>query len=439
MQERLGRSYAEHHWPGVPVKVYRDEGISASRGDVLPGLDALRADAKVGLVEHVWAVEQSRLERREAEWFVLAAELDTAGIHELHTNRDGIVRVRSAVAGIKAVINAEEIRKMRDRINDRLADNAAQGLPHGTPRCGYRQTVNSDGVRTFTIVEPEAALIREAADRLLDGWGLTTIARSMQERGIKGPRGGRVQARHVYNWLTSPTVAGYRVYRGEIVGRGNWEPILDEQTWQRARAKLAGRSTGPSTGRKYLLTGGVSVCGGCGAPMRCAPRKLAGGTTPYLQCPPPVRGGKRCTGARMLDVERFVLDALWGELDDPKFLAHLAADDHEQQRDDVIGQLSALDSRRSELAAMWAQGDLSGSEWSAARSALDGQETTLRGRLAAIPASPVVADIGQARAAWPVMTLEEQREFLLMFIERVKVLPGRRPATERVVIEWRTV
>ena len=56
-----------------------------------------------GDVAHLWCVEQSRLERREVGWFVLAAELVAAGITELHTNRDGIVRVGDDIAGIKAV------------------------------------------------------------------------------------------------------------------------------------------------------------------------------------------------------------------------------------------------------------------------------------------------------------------------------------------------
>lgn len=438
VQERLGRKYAAQHWPASPIKVYRDVGISASKGDALPALDALRADIRAGTVGHLWAVEQSRLERREAEWFTLAAELDGAGIGELHTQRDGIVGIRSAVAGIKAVLNAEEIRKMTRRVNDRLADNAANGLPHGTPCMGYRQALNNEGARTYAVVESEADLIRESADRLLDGWSLTAIARDIQARGIDGPRGGRIQPRHIHNWVTSPTVAGFRVYRGENVGKGNWPAILDEDTWRRVCAKLATRSTGPSTGRKYLLTGGIAICGKCGAGMRCAPRKMSGGWAPYLHCPPPVRGGKRCTGVRMLDVEQYTLNALWAELDKPQFLTFLEADEHDRQRGEITDQLAALDARRTELATMWAQGALKGEEWSAARSGLDKQESELRHTLAAFPAAPVTADIGQAQTAWPAMELGEQREFLTMFIEHVKILPGRLPVADRVEIEWRT-
>lgn len=438
VQERLGREYAARVWPGMPVKVYRDKGISASNGDTLPELDALRADIQAGMVGHLWAVEQSRLERREAEWFTLAAELDGAGIAALHTHRDGVVDVRSAMAGIKAVLNAEEIRKMKRRINDRLADNAAQGLPAGSPRMGYRQALNDEGERTFEIVESEATLIRESAERLLDGWSLTAIALDIQARGIDGPRGGRIQPRHVHLWLTSPTVAGFRVHRGENVGKGNWPAILDEDIWRRTCAKLATRSTGPSTGRKYLLTGGVAICGKCGAPMRGAPRKMSGGYAPYLHCPPPVRGGQRCTGIRMLDAEKVVLDALWAELDKPQFLTFLEADEYDRQRGEISSKLAALDTRRKELAEMWSRGELNGDEWAAARAGLATQEQQLREDLAAFPAAPVTADIGQAREAWPHMTLDEQREFLSAFVSHVKILTGRRPAADRVAIEWRT-
>ena len=81
------------------------------------------------------------LERREAQWFELAAELDAAGIAELHTDRDGIVRVRDEVAGIKAVLAAAEVRKLKRRVNDKLAELAALGRPAGGVPFGYRPRV----------------------------------------------------------------------------------------------------------------------------------------------------------------------------------------------------------------------------------------------------------------------------------------------------------
>jgi len=94
-QEQLGRAYAAKMWPGLPVKVYSDPDLSAFQDDVYrPGYEALREAIKAGQVLHLWAVEQTRLERREVPWFELAALLDVAGVELLHTHRDGIVRVK---------------------------------------------------------------------------------------------------------------------------------------------------------------------------------------------------------------------------------------------------------------------------------------------------------------------------------------------------------
>ena len=93
-------------------------------------------------------MEQTRLERREVQWFELAAELDAAGITEVHTDRDGIVRVRDEVAGIKAVLAAAEVRKLKRRVNDKLDELAALGRPAGGRYFGYRRVVDDDGVPT---------------------------------------------------------------------------------------------------------------------------------------------------------------------------------------------------------------------------------------------------------------------------------------------------
>jgi site-specific DNA recombinase len=77
--------------------------------------------------------------------------------------------------------------------------------------------------------------------------------------------------------VTNPTVTGHRVHRGRVVGRGCWEPILDEATWQAVKAKLAAprvvrrkdgftypvgsAHVGNPGGRRYVLTGGLARCG----------------------------------------------------------------------------------------------------------------------------------------------------------------------------------
>ena len=58
-------------------------------------------------------------------------------MEEVHTRRDGVVRL-DEVAGIKAVLAAAEVRKLRQRFNDTLQDRADEGRPAGGRSYGYR-------------------------------------------------------------------------------------------------------------------------------------------------------------------------------------------------------------------------------------------------------------------------------------------------------------
>jgi site-specific DNA recombinase len=458
-QEHWGRDYAGSAWPGLPIEVFSDNDISAANSDHRPGYEALREAVVGGEVAHLWAVEQSRLERTEVGWFQLAAELDTAGITELHTNRDGVIRVRDEIAGIKAVLAAGEVRKLKRRVNDRLAEIAAKGEPPGSRPYGYRHVRNAEGVRTYEIVPEQAQVIRQGAERVLAGWALGNIARDLNVRGVIASRGGRFHANTIKGMLMNPTIAGYRVHQSRITGRGNWEAILDEPTWQATRAKLSqprrvrrrdgddqevtAANLASHAGRRYVLTGGLAVCGVCQKPLKGMLKRLRNGTRkPYLLCHPGA-GGRGCVGVMLPETEAYVVDELFRELDKPDFLDAIGSDDHADRRDQITGELSALEAKRGDLADLWGSGDLTGAEWQTARRSLAEHEQRLRADLAAIPPSLIVVDIATARGSWDSMTLDEQREFVRLFVETVTIkraTPGRRGFDPgRVVIEWRTL
>lgn len=457
LQAGWGRSYAAAEWPGLPVEVFADAGISASNGDHRPEFERFREWVADGKIVHVWAVEQSRLERREVEWFRLAAELDAAGITELHTSRDGVVRVRDEVAGIKAVLNAGETRKLKKRVNDKLAELAAEGRPAGGRTFGYEHVRDESNRATLRVVDGQAEILREAAGRILAGWSLSNVAADLTGRGVRGVNGANVTYKTLNRMLTNPTVAGFRVYRKEIVGRGNWEPILDTSTWQAVRAKLSKpRAVRTSNGdtyeitehqygahstrarRRFLLTGGIAVAP-CGAAMGAQRRKAkAGGAAAALYfCK-----ADFCAGIMADGLEDHVRDVLLAELDKPEFLQAVAADSNAERRDAILASLAADERQRDELARMWATpGELTAAEWRTARRTLAEHEQELLAELAALPAPLVNVDISQVRDAWPVMTLGERREIVAMFIDRVVVKPARPGARafdpDRVSIVWR--
>src|SRR2546430_132282 len=445
-QAKWGRTYAAAHWPDVPVRVFTDAGISAANGDHRPGFEELREAVARGEVAHLWAVEQTRLERREVEWFRLAAELDAAGITELHTNRDGIVRVRDEVAGIKAVLAAGEVRKLKRRVNDRLAEIAADGRPAGSRVYGYRHGLDERGGKTLIVVEEEAAVIRESAEKILAGWSLSRIAAELRERGLHGAHRRKVKGadgavatdttgqlvtkpstitnKTVKSMVSNATVAGWRTHQGRRI-RGVWPAILDESTWNAVRDKLAAprtveRSDGgtyplsaaprASTGRRHLLTGGGAVCGGCGHPLVASMKQLkgkgSGKVAPYYLCHPKT-GGRACIGIMANPLEDYVRDRLLDELDKPAFRAALAADDHTAAREDITEALRTVERKRRALAGDWSRDELTDEEWRTARAQLAERERELRAELAAVPPPVADRDLALIRDAWPAMNLDE--------------------------------
>lgn len=461
-QERWGREYAAKTWPGVPVEAFVDPGVSAARDDVIrPEYERLREWIATGRVQHLWAVEQYRVQRHEIGWFQLAAELDAAGITELHTNRDGIVRVLDTVAGIKAVLGAGEVRRLRERINDILAEKAALGLPGGGGHFCYRRSTEAEtaelGHKTLVVIEDRADAAREAADKILSGWSLANVTQHLDENGFRGAHGGKLTPNAVRRILVAPVIAGFRVHRRRIVGRGNWEPVLTEDTWQALRSRFAEARTvqradggtydvpariGTRTARRYLLSGGRVVAGPCGTPLVGAMKQLRKKRTePYYICHPH-KGGDGCVGIMAVPLEEYVVDRLFAELDKPGFLEPFAADDYAERREEILAKLAAVDRKRSELAALWGANELTDTEWRAARQAATENEQRLRTELSELPSPVHAVDIVEIRGAWPALTLGEQREILGLFVERVivnRARPGAQRPTpeERVEIVWR--
>jgi DNA invertase Pin-like site-specific DNA recombinase len=489
-QERRGRAYAAKTWPGYEIVVFPDNDRN-STDDNRPQYKKLREWIAAGRVAHLWTIEQSRLERLEGRWFALAAELEAAGITEVHTHRDGIIRHGDLIAGIKAVFNAHELRVIKARVRDRRADAAARGVPPGGRPYGYRTARKDNGDLTYVIVPEEAAVIREAADKVLAGWSANSIAADLTARGLHGPHRMKVKDEHgeivtedgrpvedggtpitvpsaidqttVRHWLTKPVRAGVMRKSGLP---GNWEPILDMDTWTRLRDRLGEartvvRSDGGvyevsseprSAARRYLLTGGIAVCGVCGSAMTATLKKILRGPkgrrtlwrhTPYYRCDP--RLGGACVGIMGDQFEDHVVALLFKELEDHEFVAALSVDDHREQRAALLHDLGEVKKRRVRNAELHNALEISDEEWEGTKRGAAAKEAELDTALAALPDAPIEGghqDPEELAKDWPHLTLDEKRYELSKYLVRVTVAPAtpgmQRFDEKRIRVDWRT-
>lgn len=274
LAERLG-------WEVVAILIEND--MSAYSGKPRPKYERLLEMLRGSEADAVLALAPTRLYRRigDALGFLdLVAEFDIAvqtvkaGRYDL-TTADGRRDARRA-----AVDNQYESELISERVRDAKAESLAAGAYRGGPRpYGFQ----SDGV---TVKEDEARFIRDAIDAVIGGESLRSICAAMTlagartvERRYRQPDGtrGEPESRQwapeqLRKLLLRPRNAGLIEHHGEIVGKAQWDPLVDEETWRACVSILENperRTTTLGNVRRWLGSG-LYLCGVCGGPIKAS-------------------------------------------------------------------------------------------------------------------------------------------------------------------------
>lgn len=168
-QERSCREFAERL--GLTIyKVYSDNNISASRKSrrERPEFDQMLKDARNGAFQHILALSQSRLTRRPREFEDLIELFEETGVR-IRTLKSGDYDLGTADGRAQARNNATwdtlEAERTSERVKAAVDRRARDGIWHGgTVPYGYDNLG-----KQLTINPPEAAMIQEAAKRILAG------------------------------------------------------------------------------------------------------------------------------------------------------------------------------------------------------------------------------------------------------------------------------
>jgi site-specific DNA recombinase len=327
---------------------------------------------------------------------------------------------------------------------------ARKGLPSpGGWKCfGYEgairdeqgRIVNRDRVG-MVIVPSEAAIITEAANRVLAGEALNSIARDFTRRGLRAAGGsGAFYTRRLKRILLTPRVAGLRAYNGEVVREAAWPAILPRPTWEAVRAILEApeRRRGGKPARWPLA--GLLWCT-CGQPLRTRGSRYG---TVYA-CDPTKLNFQGCGRIQInaRHAEAIVLEMVgtrdWRRLAGALRSAASAstADPH------LAEQLAADEVELVVLARQRALRKLSEPEWLAMREALAERIAAAKAILeqrAALPPEALDPSVPLARS-WPKWTVAQQRAVLKQIFARITIGPatrmGRELDPDRVTPQWR--
>jgi DNA invertase Pin-like site-specific DNA recombinase len=245
------------------VDVYIDNDMSASKGIRRPEYERMLADIEAGLVDAVVVWHTDRLTRQIAELERLMLLAEQHGV-VFSTVVAGELDLSTAAGRLVARLLGAVARHESELKGERQAAKARQLAYSGRPTGGGSRPFGWVDLARSAIDPTEAAVIQDCAERVLAGESPYSVATWLNREGIRTSRGRDWHVSVLKRMLTSPTLAGFSTYKGKVVAKGQWEPILDEDLHQLLVQRLSyGTGAAASRARVALLPKMV-WCGICG-------------------------------------------------------------------------------------------------------------------------------------------------------------------------------
>jgi DNA invertase Pin-like site-specific DNA recombinase len=445
------------------VEVYVDNDVSAyKKGSKRKDYQRMLADLDQGTATVVIAWHTDRLHRSPTELEGYIDLCDKRGV-STHTVQAGkldlatssgrmVARMLGAVARHESEHKGERVARARQQ--RAMAGQWAGGVrPFGwgvptdeTRKKVDRKTGEESLVPVLDMskaVPEEAAAVLHWTDTLLSGGSIRGCVKWAADKGLTSTRGNPITHTDVREMLMRHRNAGIAVYRGEEVGRGQWEPIVPEDKFRAVVAILKDPSRTSNAGAQPKWVGSLlHQCGrdACGEGMTVT--QSGGRQYPSYRCPTGHGGGRRAE-----IVDQYVEDTIVERLsrDDAEDLLLPGPDDV-----DVAGlqaESERIRRRMTDLAGLFGAGQLELGPFTegmdTARAQLEGVTKQLA-RAATI--DPLVGLVGapDVRKAWKALELERKRNVLRALVQVTLKTPrqGRMPDGgyfdyDAVKFEWK--
>lgn len=444
------------------VETYIDNDISAYSGKKRPDYRRMLADLDQGTATVVVAWHTDRLHRSPTELEEYIDLSERRGVNT-HTCQAGPIDLSTPSGRMTARILGAVARHESEHKGERVARARRQkalagewmggirpfgwGLPTGEMR---KVTDRKTGEETeipaldmLKVVPEEAEALRYWADEILAGGSIRSLVKWCADKGVLTTRGNPVTHTDMRDMLLRPRNAGIAVYRGEEVGRGKWEPILDEAKYRAVVAILKdpARTTTPGAAPKWL--GSLLYrCGRGDCPHFVYVTQSGGRSYPSYRCQTGHGGGRRAE-----TVDQYVEDTVVERLERPD--AHELLEPVPEGIDVAALQAEAeqIRQRMKDLGGLFGAGQIELGPFTEGMDTARGQLEGVTRQLArAATRDPLAGLVGapDVRAAWKALGLDRQRAVLRSLVEVTLKTPrpGRMPDGgyfdyDAIVFEWK--
>lgn len=335
-------------------RVFTDNNKSATKGirpAFLELLDSISRDQVSTLI--VWGADRLYRQMRELLDLIDLVNKHSVSIQVVNAGHIDLSTIEGRqMAQVGAIFSQSEGERKGLRQVAANKQRAEKGIWQFSRRPFGYERVDGDVV----IVESEAAILREAYERYNAGESYSSICRSLKDRALVAQDGNPWTVPNLRLRMKNPAYAGFRLYKGKPFGKGNWEPIIDQETFE-TYERVSKRRSIPSNGSKktkYLLSG-YARCGICESTMFARPeyRTAKDGTkttTMAYACL-----SNWCTSRQMSATDEVVEAVILARLSRPDASMMLAP---EVNLEPLMSKALELRARRDDLAAALAEGVL---------------------------------------------------------------------------------
>lgn len=258
-QQAWYEGIAHQHENWLIVERYYDEGITGTAAKKRPAFMRMLADARQGKFDLIVTREVCRFARNTVDTLTVTRELSKLGI-EVYFIQDNIWTMDGdgeLRLTIMATLAQEESRKISERVKAGQQISRKKGVLYGTGNIlGYDRM---DG--TYHINPEQAYTVRKIFELYDQGWGYKRICGELIRLGCKNAHGNvEWKVDRIGRILRNATYKGYISYnkshsdgyltqkrvnhRDEefTYRKGNFEPIVSEELWDRCAALREKRS-----------------------------------------------------------------------------------------------------------------------------------------------------------------------------------------------------
>lgn len=291
-QRELLLDHASKYVSGSVSGIYEDDNVSGSSFE-RPGLDRLKNDVLAGRVDLLLLKDLSRLGRNNAKTLLFIDFLEDGGVRIITFDGRYDSLRDNETAGLETWFNERYIRDISRKIRASLRFKIGRGEYLGHAPFGYvKQT---PGENRLYVDEGAAATVRLIYSLYRSGLGYSSIAGTLNERGLAAPGAGRWNRTAVRRILCSRVYAGdtvqgvsekvsFKSKKTRRIPEENWvitenthEAIITRSEFAEAQSRRLGKSRANAPHKKTIHPlRGLVYCGRCGGVMYSRKKKDGG-------------------------------------------------------------------------------------------------------------------------------------------------------------------